>query len=177
MIRYAPFRGEVKIRPMLGQSQPPGSKLSYSQVKNIKDGLDLAVKAILMNPSAPCVAGLDKNKLISIQTMLSQIIGGGGHDSTYNLSPDQLDIIDQALRCGDELTGGAITHSSSAGPSLLPLAIPALIVAASIGVSAYHGYKRNKSTGWAVWWGFMGLLLPVITPAVAIAQGYGKREK
>lgn len=44
-------------------------------------------------------------------------------------------------------------------------------------IAAYHGYKRNKSAGWAVWWGFMGLLFPVLTPAVAIAQGYGKRVK
>ena len=44
--------------------------------------------------------------------------------------------------------------------------------AASIGVGVYHGMKRNGgSIGWGVWWGFMGALFPVITPAVAVAQG------
>lgn len=49
-----------------------------------------------------------------------------------------------------------------------------LIAAASMAASAYHGYKRNNSVGWAIWWAFMGSLFPVITPVIAIAQGYGK---
>lgn len=53
----------------------------------------------------------------------------------------------------------------------------AVLGAISMGVSAYHGYKRNKSVGWALVWGLMGGVLPVITPAVAIAQGYGKRSR
>ena len=47
--------------------------------------------------------------------------------------------------------------------------------AGNVGLSAYHGYKRNRSVGWAAWWGLMGLIFPVVTPAVAIAQGFGKR--
>ena len=46
---------------------------------------------------------------------------------------------------------------------------------ASAGASAYHGYKRNESVGWALWWGACGALFPVITPAIALAQGFGKR--
>jgi len=42
--------------------------------------------------------------------------------------------------------------------------------------SAYHGYKRNHSVGWAVWWGFWGSLLPVFTPIIAYAQGFGKKK-
>jgi hypothetical protein len=45
---------------------------------------------------------------------------------------------------------------------------------ASAGASAYHGYKRNESVGWALWWGICGAALPVITPAIAFAQGFGK---
>jgi len=48
---------------------------------------------------------------------------------------------------------------------------------ASLAASAYHGYKRNQSVGWAIWWGFMGGLFPVITPAIALAQGFGKKAK
>jgi hypothetical protein len=57
------------------------------------------------------------------------------------------------------------------------LAVEGTIVLASVAASAYHGYKRNRSVGWAAWWGFMGLLFPIVTPAVAIAQGFGKRSR
>jgi hypothetical protein len=40
----------------------------------------------------------------------------------------------------------------------------------SMAASAYHGYARNKSIGWALWWGLMGSLFPVITPTIALAQ-------
>jgi hypothetical protein len=50
------------------------------------------------------------------------------------------------------------------------------IQTASMAASAYHGYKRNHSVGWALWWGFMGAVFPVITPVIAVAQGFGKRK-
>lgn len=50
-----------------------------------------------------------------------------------------------------------------------------LASAASIGLSAYHGYKRNNgSLGWALGWGVLGGIFPIITPAVAFAEGFGK---
>lgn len=52
-----------------------------------------------------------------------------------------------------------------------------LLRAASVGVSAYHGYKRNDSVGWAIGWAFLGGLFPILTPAVALAQGFGKKKK
>lgn len=45
---------------------------------------------------------------------------------------------------------------------------------ASMAASAYHGYKRNNSIGWAIGWGALGALFPIITPAIALAQGFGK---
>lgn len=51
-----------------------------------------------------------------------------------------------------------------------------LLSAASVGLSAYHGYKRNDSIGWAIGWGVLGGLFPIITPAVALAQGFGQRK-
>lgn len=45
----------------------------------------------------------------------------------------------------------------------------------STGLGVYHGYKRNDSLGWALWWGLMGGLFPIVTPAVAFAQGFGER--
>jgi len=65
------------------------------------------------------------------------------------------------------------------GQSDAPVLTPAigLVSAASAALSAYHGYRRHESVGWAVWWGVMGGLFPVITPAIAWAQGFGHHEK
>lgn len=50
-----------------------------------------------------------------------------------------------------------------------------ILSTASMAVGAYHGYRRNNSVGWALWWGLMGALFPVITPTIAVAQGFGKK--
>lgn len=51
---------------------------------------------------------------------------------------------------------------------LLPMAI--------VGAAAYHGYRRNRSVGWAIAWAGFALLSPLITGAVAIAQGFGQEK-
>ncbi len=53
----------------------------------------------------------------------------------------------------------------------------AVLSAASAGASAYHGYKRNDSVGWAVVWGLLGGAFPVITPAIALAQGFAEPKR
>lgn len=52
----------------------------------------------------------------------------------------------------------------------------ALASVAAVGLAAYHGYKRNHSVGWAVGWGIAAGISPIITGAVALAQGFGKRK-
>jgi hypothetical protein len=47
----------------------------------------------------------------------------------------------------------------------------------SCAASVFHGYRRNDSVGWGIWWGFMGALFPVITPTIAVAQGFGKPKR
>lgn len=47
----------------------------------------------------------------------------------------------------------------------------------SSGLSAYHGYRRNQSIPWALVWAVMGGALPVVTPAIAFAQGFGQRAR
>jgi hypothetical protein len=42
-------------------------------------------------------------------------------------------------------------------------------------VGAYHGWKRDESIGWAIGWGVLGVLFPVIVIPVALAQGIGKK--
>jgi len=44
----------------------------------------------------------------------------------------------------------------------------------SMAASTYHGYKRNQSVGWALVWGFFGAVAPIVTPIIALAQGYAK---
>lgn len=65
---------------------------------------------------------------------------------------------------------GVSLGENSVGGTILSVVWPA-----SVAASAYHGYKRNRSVGWAVAWGLLGGLFPVITPAIAFAQGFGKR--
>jgi hypothetical protein len=44
-------------------------------------------------------------------------------------------------------------------------------------LGTYHGYKRTDSVGWALGWGFLGALFPYITVPIAVAQGFGEKEK
>ena len=44
----------------------------------------------------------------------------------------------------------------------------------SAGAGAFHGYRRNQSIGWALGWAILGGMFPVIVPAIALAQGFGK---
>ena len=53
----------------------------------------------------------------------------------------------------------------------------AALSTASMGVSAYHGYRRTQSIGWALGWAALGAMFPIITPTIAVAQGFGKRKR
>jgi hypothetical protein len=50
----------------------------------------------------------------------------------------------------------------------------ALASVVGTGLGAFHGYARNQSIGWAIAWGFLGGIAPIITIPVAFAQGFGK---
>ncbi len=79
---------------------------------------------------------------------------------------------------GDPQTDGTLP-STPRLPAMSPEAMAFWEVAstASAAAGAYHGWKRNESVGWAVWWGAMGALFPVITPAIAVAQGFSEKAK
>lgn len=56
------------------------------------------------------------------------------------------------------------------------VAVPwALLSGISMVASTWHGYRRNRTVGWALWWGLMGAMFPIITPTIGLAQGWGKR--
>lgn len=52
----------------------------------------------------------------------------------------------------------------------------AIASTASAALSGYHGYRRNESIGWGIWWFVAGGTLPVLVPVLAVAQGFGKRK-
>lgn len=72
---------------------------------------------------------------------------------------------------------GAIARRSALAGSAAVTIAWGTVVLASAGLSAYHGYKRNDDEwGPAVGWGLLGFIFPVITPIVALAQGFGERD-
>jgi hypothetical protein len=82
-----------------------------------------------------------------------------------------------ALNGLGKLRGGGLRGLGAIGePGGMGYAIYSVIGIASTALSAYHGYKRNNSVWGGVLWGFFGAVFPVITPVVALAQGYGKRK-
>lgn len=48
-----------------------------------------------------------------------------------------------------------------------------VLAAAGMAVGAYHGYKRDRSVGWAIGWGFLGGMFPYFVIPIALAQGIG----
>ena len=61
-------------------------------------------------------------------------------------------------------------------PIIQVLGSPMAMIAGGL-AAAYHGYKRSDSAGVALVWGALGAFSPVITNAVAVYQGYGKKQK
>ena len=65
--------------------------------------------------------------------------------------------------------------ATSVDQPLSPLAIGFYVIdTASMALCAYHGYKRNNSVGWAIAWGLMGTMFPIIAPVIAFAEGFAK---
>lgn len=65
-----------------------------------------------------------------------------------------------------------------AEPQITPLGA-ALVIAdiALTGALAYHGYRRNKSIGWALVWAVLGGAVPIIGVPVALAQGFAEPKQ
>ena len=107
------------------------------------------------------------------------------HDALLPFSPEERDLVLQAFveSGGDALIipdarqllalNEKISNGRSRRPSKIRIAW-AVLGTASMAASAFHGYRRNQSVPWALAWGALGLLFPIITPTVAIAQGFGR---
>lgn len=71
-----------------------------------------------------------------------------------------------------DTTPSTTPSAASAGSSAAGIGW-ALLSTASMALSAYHGGKRNHgSIGWAIAWGGLGAMFPILTPVVAAVQGF-----
>jgi hypothetical protein len=62
-----------------------------------------------------------------------------------------------------------------AGAFMTVALIHAILRPISAVLSGVHGYRRHdEDVGAAVGWGALGFFFPIITPTVALIQGYGK---
>lgn len=74
----------------------------------------------------------------------------------------------------DNASNGAVSNYVEVGD--LGGGVSSVLWMAGSGAAAYHGYKRNGSVKWAIVWGLLGGLAPIITNGIALAQGFGKRK-
>jgi hypothetical protein len=77
------------------------------------------------------------------------------------------------------IRGGVLGNTAPSGPSSSPTTtlywkLYSVLSFVGSATGAYHGYKRNRSVGWAVGWFFFGGIAPVLSIPISLAQGYGK---
>lgn len=94
------------------------------------------------------------------------------HQQTYYAPGGGLDVRSLG-QAADNLTNTAPPAGAALSNDRYTQAWRLLSVASS-GLSAFHGYRRNNSIGWAVGWAILGGMFPVVVPAIAFAQGFGK---
>jgi hypothetical protein len=97
-----------------------------------------------------------------------------GHDHTVTIPKHYFKNAAKALV---PLSGVKSDYKKNPGAADLWAAAAAV----AMGASAYHGYKRNEPggspIGWALWWGFWGALVPIITVPIALAQGFAEPKQ
>lgn len=98
---------------------------------------------------------------------------GCGSPIATNVQPHGL-LIAGARRLSG-LSGGFGTFADGIEPTPMHYVYGVASIAGTA-AGAYHGFKRNGgSVGWAIVWGLLGGMFPVITVPIAFAQGFGKR--
>ena len=89
-------------------------------------------------------------------------------------TPADAQALFAAKAAADKAAADAMAAKLAASPAWAFYRIASPISAA---VSAFHGYRRNQSIGWALAWAVAGGLLPVFVPVIALAQGFGKPKR
>lgn len=85
--------------------------------------------------------------------------------------PNDFGLEEGMMGLGDPDGDSSTTERLSQSPAYQVLGM------VGMGAGAYHGYKRNNSVGWAVVWGLLGSMVPIIVLPVALAQGFGKPKR
>lgn len=96
--------------------------------------------------------------------------------------PRRLQVMNELMAAGVDPSTVAVASSFLASTSLsgatggdVASKVWGFLAVASAAASGYHGIKRHRgSVGWGVAWFFLGGMFPVLTPVVAVAQGYAK---
>lgn len=101
------------------------------------------------------------------QTIIGSFLAFGG-------SPGMVSSATQILRSQQPSKASAHTGFTIDNPKVR--IAWGVLGTASMAASAFHGYRRNQSIGWALVWGLLGATFPVITPTVALAQGFGQSK-
>jgi hypothetical protein len=80
------------------------------------------------------------------------------------------------VELGDPIGTISNTDALAVGSAFLTVAlIHAILRPVSAVIAGIHGYRRHdEDVGAAVGWGALGFFFPIITPTVALIQGYGK---
>ena len=92
-----------------------------------------------------------------------------GGSRSFTILPDDVEFVIQSD--GSRLIAAPLPFLKSRNGKMAWKVASTVSSAASV----YHGYKRNESIGWALLWGAMGATFPIVTPVIAIAQGFGKK--
>jgi hypothetical protein len=176
MLGYAPFLGQVAYHPSVGQFDS-SAELRKSRVENRNSSLKstLDFYSPWWTSFDPSTTARLEAKIETCRTAILKIltdpdadIATAGADSCVDDLSRQLYNARAAYFAQKDVKAGSLSTTDMA---------VGLLVLASGSASAYHGYKRNNSVGWGIGWGVLGLLFPVITPTVAVIQGFGKRAK
>ena len=117
-------------------------------------------------------------KLFDEPVTISHVPGMGNVDPSMGALGSYVAYAPQLPPLGapaDELPGASSASLPPAQPSTTSI-ILGLVGTAAGAAGIYHGYKRNDSIGWALWWGIMGAAFPIITIPIALAQGFGERK-
>ena len=94
-------------------------------------------------------------------------------ESLAALASSSVDMTDP--KGGARGAGGSSSPVVAADSLVVPVVWGGLSLVSSV-VCAIHGTRRNDSAAWGLAWFVGGAVFPVLMPALAIGQGFGKRK-
>lgn len=153
--------GRIAVNPDMVRAVPGPGPMTVGQ---------LPYRRGTRHRAAPFVGALGAAQLVTPAigpgTAQLTVAPASGRFMLPSVGPGQFRLF--GLGQGNDAPGYQLSTEAKVGLGLLS--------SASGAASAWHGYRRNRSVLWAAVWGLSGLMFPIITPAVGLAQGWGKRK-